>query len=141
VTIRCLRSLIMTNLTKLVPNLSHIFRVLVTLFQWKRPRTQQCDHMPPTVAGLLVRHNEKNVCDYRHIVTLFWRDQYNFLYQWVLRGFLLHHFLINNSASLRNGFGEFYFSPKLGILGLLHQWSLHIAYTRVGNDSHRESLQ
>jgi hypothetical protein len=82
VTIRCLRSLIMTNPTKLVPNLSHICGVLVTLFQWKRPRTQQFDHMPPTVARPMVTHNEKNVCDYMHIVTHFWRDQYNFLYQW-----------------------------------------------------------
>ena len=40
--------------------------------------------MPPTVAGPLLTHNEKNVCDYMHIVTHFWRDQYNFLYQWDL---------------------------------------------------------
>ena len=34
----------MTNPTKLVPNLSHIFGVLVTLFRWKRPRIQQGHH-------------------------------------------------------------------------------------------------
>ena len=58
----------------------------------------------------------------------------------VLRGFLLHRSLINNSASLSNGFGEFYFSFKFGILGLLHQWSLQIAYIRGGKDSQREFL-
>ena len=81
VTIRCLRSRILTNPTNLVPNLSHIFGVLVTLFRWKRPRTQQCDHMPPTVAGPFVTHNEKNVRDHMHIVTHFCRVQCNFLYQ------------------------------------------------------------
>ncbi|GJX62247.1 retrotransposon protein, putative, ty1-copia subclass [Tanacetum coccineum] len=39
----------------------------------------------------------------------------------VLRGFLLHRSSINNSASLSNKFGEFYFIFKFGISGLLHQ--------------------
>ncbi|GJW49895.1 hypothetical protein Tco_0091246, partial [Tanacetum coccineum] len=39
----------------------------------------------------------------------------------VLRGFLLHRSSVNNSASLSNKFGEFYFIFKFGISGLLHQ--------------------
>ncbi|GJV11469.1 hypothetical protein Tco_1353010 [Tanacetum coccineum] len=39
----------------------------------------------------------------------------------VLRGFLLHRSSINNSASLSNKFGEFYFIFKFGISGLLDQ--------------------
>nr|GEV24412.1 hypothetical protein [Tanacetum cinerariifolium] len=38
----------------------------------------------------------------------------------VLRGFVLHRSLINNSASLSNKFGESYFIFKFGISGLLH---------------------
>ena len=53
---------------------------------------------------------------------------------------LLHRSLINNSASLSYGFGEFFFSFNFGISGLLHQWSLQIAYIRVGKDSQREFL-
>jgi hypothetical protein len=72
----------MTNPTKLVPNLSHIFGVLVTLFRWKRPQTQQCDHMPPTVTGPMVTHNKKKTCVTIGISSyIFLGDQYNFLYQ------------------------------------------------------------
>ncbi|GJU47911.1 hypothetical protein Tco_1217466 [Tanacetum coccineum] len=39
----------------------------------------------------------------------------------VLRGLLLHRSSINNSASLSNKFGGFYFIFKFGISGLLHQ--------------------
>ncbi|GJW14442.1 hypothetical protein Tco_0018575 [Tanacetum coccineum] len=45
----------------------------------------------------------------------------------VLRGFLLHRSSINNSASLSNKFGEFYFIFKFGISGLLHQVVTSIA--------------
>nr|GEY17947.1 hypothetical protein [Tanacetum cinerariifolium] len=38
----------------------------------------------------------------------------------VLRGLLLHHSSINNSASLSNKFWGFYFSFKFSISGLLH---------------------
>ncbi|GJT63338.1 hypothetical protein Tco_1006871 [Tanacetum coccineum] len=38
----------------------------------------------------------------------------------VLRDSLLHRSSINNSASLSNKFGGFYFSFKFGITGLLH---------------------
>nr|GEU60940.1 hypothetical protein [Tanacetum cinerariifolium] len=38
----------------------------------------------------------------------------------VLRDLILHHSLINNSASLSNKFRGFYFSFKFGISGLLH---------------------
>ncbi|GJY05426.1 retrovirus-related pol polyprotein from transposon TNT 1-94, partial [Tanacetum coccineum] len=39
---------------------------------------------------------------------------------WVLKGLLPHRSSINNSASLSNKFGGFYFSFKFNILGLLH---------------------
>ncbi|GKB25955.1 hypothetical protein Tco_0865356, partial [Tanacetum coccineum] len=38
----------------------------------------------------------------------------------------------NISASLGHKNGEFYFKFKFGISGLLHQWSLQIAYKGVG---------
>ena len=38
----------------------------------------------------------------------------------VLRDLILHRSSINNSASLSNKFGEFYFIVKFGISGLLH---------------------
>ena len=52
----------------------------------------------------------------------------------------LHRSLSHISARLSHKNGEFYFSFKFGILGLLHQWSLQIAYIRVGKDSQREFL-
>ncbi|GKA17490.1 retrovirus-related pol polyprotein from transposon TNT 1-94, partial [Tanacetum coccineum] len=45
----------------------------------------------------------------------------------VLRGLLLHRSSINNSASLSNKFGGFYFSFKFGISDLLHQVIIEIA--------------
>ncbi|GJW07634.1 hypothetical protein Tco_1570057 [Tanacetum coccineum] len=39
----------------------------------------------------------------------------------VLRDIILHRSSINNSASLSNKFGEFYFIVKFGVSGLLHQ--------------------
>ena len=52
----------------------------------------------------------------------------------------LHRSLSHTSARLCHKNRDFYFSFKFGILGLLHQWSLHIAYIRGGKDSQRESF-
>ncbi|GJX28159.1 hypothetical protein Tco_0236238 [Tanacetum coccineum] len=42
-------------------------------------------------------------------------------------------------ASLSHKNGEFYFNFKFGISGLLHQWSLQIAYKGVGKDGQSHS--
>ncbi|GJU75520.1 hypothetical protein Tco_1272590 [Tanacetum coccineum] len=53
----------------------------------------------------------------------------------VLKDLILYRSLINNGASLSNKFGEFYFSFKFGILGLLH----HVVTTIA--DRMRELLE
>ncbi|GJQ90196.1 hypothetical protein Tco_0001335 [Tanacetum coccineum] len=46
----------------------------------------------------------------------------------------------NICASLSHKNGKFYFNFKFAISGLLHQWSLQIAYKGVGKDSQRELM-
>ncbi|GJS62510.1 retrotransposon protein, putative, ty1-copia subclass [Tanacetum coccineum] len=53
----------------------------------------------------------------------------------VLRALLLHHSLINNTASLSNKFEGFYFSFKFSISGLLHHMVTAIADIIRGNVS------
>ncbi|GJY55783.1 hypothetical protein Tco_0454898 [Tanacetum coccineum] len=53
----------------------------------------------------------------------------------VLRDSLLHRSSINNSASLSNKFGGFYFSFKFGITGLLHHVIITIAERIRDNDT------
>ncbi|GJS63590.1 retrovirus-related pol polyprotein from transposon TNT 1-94 [Tanacetum coccineum] len=53
----------------------------------------------------------------------------------VLRDSLLHRSSINNSASLSNKFGGFYFSFKFGITGLLHHVITTIAERIRDNDT------
>ncbi|GKA88817.1 hypothetical protein Tco_0810629 [Tanacetum coccineum] len=58
----------------------------------------------------------------------------------VLRDLILHHSLINNSASLSNKFGESYFIFKFGISGLLQQVVTAIA-DRIRDNGTSQSKQ
>ncbi|GKA78084.1 retrovirus-related pol polyprotein from transposon TNT 1-94 [Tanacetum coccineum] len=59
-------------------------------------------------------------------------------YSRVVRGFLLRRSLINNSASLSNKFGGFYFIFKFGISGLLHHVVTAIADRIRGSSTDTE---